>query len=106
MSYEHVDYTDVEPLAPGMHFLRDALNCEKLGITIIEADEGWTGKEHDHADEGQEEVYLLLSGSATLTVEGEPLTLSACDAVRVDPADSRQLVFEEDDSRMVVTGSE
>lgn len=105
MSYDHVDYTDVEPLAPGMHFLREPLDCEELGVTVLEADDGWQGKEHDHAEEGHEEVYLLLSGSATLTVEGEPISLSACDAVRVDPADTRQLEFETDDSRMVVAGA-
>lgn len=49
--------------------------------------------------------YLLLSGSATLTVEGEDLSLSACDAVRVNLEDTRTLVFHEDDSRLVVAGS-
>ena len=27
--------------------------------------------EHDHAEDGQEEVYVTLSGSAELEVEGE-----------------------------------
>ena len=28
--------------------------------------------EHDHASDGQEEVYIVISGQAILTIEGEP----------------------------------
>ncbi|MUW16051.1 cupin domain-containing protein, partial [Halorubrum sp. CBA1125] len=87
MGYDTTAYDDVEPRAPGMYFLRDALDCEQLGVTVVEADDGWEGLEHDHAEDGQEEVYLLLHGEATLTVEGEAIDLGPGDAVRVD-ADS------------------
>jgi len=43
MSYSKTNYEDVEPRAPSMYFLRDALNCENLGVTVIDADED--GKE-------------------------------------------------------------
>ncbi|MCH7659453.1 MAG: hypothetical protein IH933_02355 [Euryarchaeota archaeon] len=52
------NYTDVEPVAESIYFLRDALDCENLGITLVECEPGWSGKEHDHAENGQEEVYL------------------------------------------------
>lgn len=105
MGYDTVSYDDVEPGAPGMHFLRDALDCENLGITVVEADDGWEGMEHDHADDEQEEVYLLLTGEASLDVEGETVELTAGDAVRVDPDQSRYLAFTADDSRMVIVGA-
>ena len=105
MAYDEVTYTDVEPRAPGMYFLRDALDCENAGVTVIEADAGWDGLEHDHAEDEQEEVYLLLDGEATLSVAGDTLSLSAGDAVRVDAEDTRELSFEADDSRMVVVGA-
>ncbi|GAB6878128.1 cupin domain-containing protein [Halorubrum gandharaense] len=105
MGYDEVTYTDVEPRAPGMHFLRDALDCENAGVTVIEADAGWDGLEHDHSEDGQEEVYLLIDGEATLTVEDDTLSLSAGDAVRVDAEDSRELSFEADDSLLVAVGA-
>lgn len=105
MSYDSVTATDVEPRAPGMHFLRDALDCENLGVTLVEADDGWEGMEHDHAEDGQEEVYLLVDGAATLTVEGDTLDLDPGDAVRVDGGATRSLTFEADDSRMVIAGA-
>jgi mannose-6-phosphate isomerase-like protein (cupin superfamily) len=104
MSYTRENYGDVEPRAPGMHFLRDALDCENLGITVLDAEDGWEGKEHDHAGDGHEEVYLLVEGSGELVIEGEPVPLSEGDAVRVEPATSRQLSFDEE-SRMVIVGA-
>jgi quercetin dioxygenase-like cupin family protein len=105
MSHDSVTYDDVEPKAPGMYFLRDALDCENLGVTVVEADAGWEGMEHAHDGDGQEEVYLLLSGAAKLTVEDETVDMDAGDAVRVDAEDSRMLLFEADDSRMVIAGA-
>jgi mannose-6-phosphate isomerase-like protein (cupin superfamily) len=104
MSYSHENYGDIEPRAPGMHFLRDALDCEKLGLTVLEAESGWEGMEHDHDDESHEEVYLLVDGEGEMTVDGEAVDLSPGDAVRVDPDATRQLRFHEE-STMVIAGA-
>ncbi|GAA0527724.1 Cupin domain-containing protein [Halorubrum aquaticum] len=105
MGYDEAAYTDVEPKAPGMYFLREALDCAELGVTVVEGDADWDGMEHDHAEDGQEEVYVLLEGEATMDVDGESVALAAGDAVRVDPESSRTLSFEADGSRMVVAGA-
>jgi quercetin dioxygenase-like cupin family protein len=105
MGYDRTAYADVEPRAPGMYFLRDALDCTELGVTVVEADADWDGMEHDHADDGQEEVYALLEGEATITVDGDAVALSAGDAVRVDPDSTRTLSFDADGSRMVIAGA-
>ncbi|MFW6448261.1 MAG: cupin domain-containing protein [Halobacteriota archaeon] len=104
MSFTKQRYTDVDPLAPGMHFLREALDCEHLGITVVEADPGWQGKPHDHAADGHEEVYLLLEGDARLEVAGSPVELAPGDAVRVAPEATRRLHFP-DGGRMVIAGA-
>lgn len=104
MAYTHVHYDEVEPKAPGMHFLRDALDCTELGFTVLEAGAGWEGKPHDHGEQGHEEVYLLVEGSGTLTVEDESLALSAGEAVRVDADATRELTFDEQ-SLMVIAGA-
>ncbi len=100
-----VNYRDGDEKAPGMFFLREALDCENLGLTVIEADEGWTGMEHDHAEEGQEEVYLLARGSATLVVEGEEHELAEGDAVRVAPEETRELHAGDGGAHVVVAGA-
>ncbi|MBP1921992.1 mannose-6-phosphate isomerase-like protein (cupin superfamily) [Halorubrum alkaliphilum] len=105
MGYDRASYTDVEPRAPGMYFLRDALDSEALGVTVVEADDGWEGMEHDHADGDHEEVYLLLAGTASITVDGETVEMDGGDAVRVDPGSTRTLTFGADDSRMVIAGA-
>ncbi|WP_135827765.1 cupin domain-containing protein [Halorussus halobius] len=105
MSYTKVDYEDVEPVGDGLHFLRDPLDCENAGVSVLEADPGWTGMEHDHADDGQEEVYVLVEGSATVTVEGEDVALSAGDAVRIPADATRQIHNGDAESRFVLVGA-
>lgn len=104
MSYTMTSYDEVEPRAPGMHFLRDALDCQNLGVTVLDVDAGWRGKEHDHTHDSQEEVYLLLDGAGSITIDGVELSIDRGDAVRVDPASTRQLRFSED-SLMVIAGA-
>lgn len=103
--YDTASVDDVEELAPGMTFLRDVLDCDRLGVTLLEADPGWEGKPHDHADDGQEEVYLLLEGAATVTVEDEEVAMSAGDAVRIDPAATREITVGEEPATFVLAGA-
>ncbi|AWB26946.1 cupin domain-containing protein [Halococcoides cellulosivorans] len=103
--YDTAAVEDVEELAPGMTFLRDALDCEHLGVTLLEADPGWAGKPHDHADDGQEEVYLLVEGTATVTIEGEEVGMSAGDAVRIDPDATREIAVGAEPATFVLAGA-
>lgn len=102
--YSTVNYEDVAPISDAMHFLRDPLDADNLGLTVIDVDGEWEGKPHDHADGGHEEVYLLFDGAATLTVDGEALDLDPGEAVRVDPASTRQLRIR-DGGTVVVAGA-
>jgi len=47
--------------------------------------------EHDHADDGQEEIYTALSGSATLHAEGQTYSLEPGVFVRVGPSVTRKI---------------
>jgi mannose-6-phosphate isomerase-like protein (cupin superfamily) len=104
MSYTATNYSEAEERALGMHFLRDELDCEGLGFTVVDVDDEWEGMEHDHAEEGHEEVYMLVDGSGRLTVEGEGLPLEPGDTVRVAPDASRKLEFD-GSSTMVIAGA-
>lgn len=103
MSYSRVNYESIEDKA-GLYFLRDALDCDELGISVFDVEEGRDGFEHDHAEDGQEEVYLLLDGAAEMTVDDETFSMTPGDAVRVDPATTRA-VDVVGDSLMVVVGA-
>ena len=102
--YTTANYHDVDD-QNGLHFLRDELNCENMGVTVLECEPGWEGMEHDHADEGQEEVYLLLEGEATVTVDDESVELGEGDAVRIPPDATHQIHNGDTESRFVLTGA-
>ena len=60
--------------------------------------------EHDHADVGEEEVYLAWRGSGILTVEGEEITLDQDTIVRVGADTKRKLRSGPDGLRLLVLG--
>ena len=83
--------TDVEDQAPrfGMpaeleaRFARTALGGETLGLSLLTLAPGFRIPfGHKHA--GQEEVYVVLRGSATVKVEDETVELGEWDAIRFD----------------------
>ena len=105
VSYTKVNYDDVEPVGGAMHFMRDPLECSNIGVTVVECEPGWTGKEHDHGGQEQEEVYVLVEGAATVDVAGESVELTAGDAIRIDPAASRQIHNGDAESLFVLVGA-
>jgi len=69
-----------------------ALGVTAWGMNVIEIfDPGCEGyPEHDHSRDGQEEVYLLLRGSATLRTPEQEWQLETGDIVRVGPGVKRK----------------
>lgn len=91
MAYTRVNYRNVDATADAIHFLREPLGTEQLGVTVVECDPGWAGTEHDHADEDHEGVYLLLEGEATITIDSrEAVPMEPGDAVRIAPDTTRR----------------
>ncbi|QGN06510.1 cupin domain-containing protein [Halorhabdus sp. CBA1104] len=105
MAYTKVNYEDVDPVAGSMHFLRDPLDCETVGVTVLDCEPGWSGKAHDHAEQNHEEVYLLVEGEATVTVDGEDVSMEAGDAVRIAPDATREIQNGEIESTFVLVGA-
>jgi uncharacterized cupin superfamily protein len=60
--------------------------------------------EHDHADDGQEEVYTLLSGSATLHVGGTEYALEPGVFARVAPTATRKITTGDESCRLLAIG--
>lgn len=105
MSHTLVNYEDVEPRAESMHFLRDALDADQLGLTVLDCDPGWSGMEHDHAEDDHEEIYYLAEGGATVTVDGEPVEMEAGDALRISPGATRSIENGDTESTFVLVGA-
>ena len=69
------------------------LGITAWGMNVLEIDSGCTRyPEHDHAADGQEEVYVVLRGSATLQAAGESYALEAGSFARVGPKTKRKIV--------------
>jgi uncharacterized cupin superfamily protein len=70
--------------------LREPLGIKSFGINLITLQPGQRGRIHRHAS--QEEVYLVLEGVLSLSVEGQERDLAQGEIARVAPEVRRQLV--------------
>ena len=60
--------------------------------------------EHDHAEDGQEEVYMVLRGSGEIEIDGERHRLDPETMVRVAAGTKRKVYTGDDPIRMVIVG--
>lgn len=66
---------------------------------------GFEGNEHDEVETWHDEVYVALSGSGTFTIDGEDVTVTAGDYLRLEPAATRKAVAGADGLRFIVIGA-
>ena len=91
---------------------RASLGVTSFGMQVMNFPPGWERyPNHDHvnnySDEGdlrQEEVYVALAGSATLTADGETHELEPGVIARVGPAQKRRILPGPDGFRMIAIG--
>lgn len=60
--------------------------------------------EHDHAEEGMEEVYVVMSGRGELVVDGERVALEPDLMVRVGPGARRKITTGDEPMRLLALG--
>lgn len=81
------------------------LGVESFGMQVLDFPAGFSHyPEHDHSEDGQEEVYVILDGSAELTLDGEPVTVRAGDMLWVAPGTRRMLTPGGDGVRVLAVG--
>ena len=62
----------------------DGLGVQSFGLQVLDLPAGFADyPEHDHSEDGQEEVYVVLEGSAELEVAGERVAADAGSMVLV-----------------------
>jgi mannose-6-phosphate isomerase-like protein (cupin superfamily) len=90
----------------GMKLVRHGLGVEAFGIQVIDmpanADQY---PEHDHTADGQEEVYTVVDGAATIRVGGEEYELKPGTFVRVGPSEKRKIITGDQPARLIAIGA-
>ena len=76
----------------GMKKVRAELGVSSFGVQVLDFPPNFTDyPEHDHAEEGQEELYATMNGSGEIELDGERIAISPDVIVRVGPACRRKL---------------
>jgi quercetin dioxygenase-like cupin family protein len=71
---------------------RAELGVESFGMQVIDMPPNATQHpEHDHAADGQEEVYVILRGGGEIEIDGQRQTVDPETIVRVGPQPKRKL---------------
>jgi quercetin dioxygenase-like cupin family protein len=85
--------------------LRRALGTTAFGINEVRLPAGSSGKQHDERETGHEEVYVVLDGSGTFTLDGTPVAVKPGDYLRVDAEVVRTATAGPDGLRFIAVGS-
>jgi mannose-6-phosphate isomerase-like protein (cupin superfamily) len=85
--------------------VRAELGVESFGMQIIDMPPNFDRyPEHDHAESGQEEVFLALRGGGEIEIDGERFPLDPDHVVRVGPEAKRKLWPGPDGIRLLALG--
>jgi mannose-6-phosphate isomerase-like protein (cupin superfamily) len=81
------------------------LGVESFGVQVLDFPPGFADyPEHDHADDGQEEVYVVLAGSAQFTIDERSVALDGSQMLRIAPGTRRKLVSGPQGVRVLAVG--
>jgi uncharacterized cupin superfamily protein len=97
---------DFEPtFGGGMLKARSGLGVSSFGMQILRLPPNADRyPEHDHSADGQEEVYAVLEGEATLHAGGEEHGLAPGSFARVGPNETRKLTTGASPATVLVLG--
>jgi len=89
----------------GFKRARAELGVECFGMQIIDMPPNFENyPEHDHAEDGQEEVYLALRGNGELEIDGERFPLDPDHLMRVGPGVKRKIWPGDEGIRVLALG--
>jgi mannose-6-phosphate isomerase-like protein (cupin superfamily) len=107
VAFSYVDVDTLEGEGPGgaVRKVRRALGARAFGFNYFTLPPGVEGREHDHAEQNQEEVYFVVRGGGVMRVDGEEVELKPGRFVRVDPSSTRVPVAGEEGLEFVTFGA-
>ncbi len=81
------------------------LGVTAFGVNLESFPQGHDGyPEHDHAKDGQEEVYYVISGRATLTIEDQPHELRPGSVAYVPSGTKRRFTTPDSAVQLIAIG--
>ena len=100
---------DIPPVKPEWpdtwKSVRHHLGITAFGINAVRKDEGAVLiPEHDEAQSGQQEVYLVLAGRAIAVLDGEHIELESGDLVAIEPQVRRSVQAEASPTTLLAIG--
>lgn len=89
----------------GFRRVRAGLGVSSFGVSVMDLPPDFAQyPAHDHTSDGQEEVYTVLAGSATLTVGGADHQLEPGVFARVGPGETRKITTGDEGARVMAIG--
>jgi quercetin dioxygenase-like cupin family protein len=102
----HVDELDAVPVAEGLVWrpIRRRLGVGAFGVNAYTSEEvgGQVVEDHTESQLGHEEIYLVLRGSATFTLDGEDVELGAGSLVHVSDPKVRRVAHSREQGTTVL----
>ncbi|MGD0167591.1 MAG: cupin domain-containing protein [Gaiellaceae bacterium] len=106
MSYRFVDARDLKPRLRVLRPIRKALDIKSFGVNEIELPPDTTAyPEHDELKTNQDELYVVLGGSATMTIDGDTIDLKPGRYVFVTPESRRHIAPGAEGIRFLAVGA-
>jgi mannose-6-phosphate isomerase-like protein (cupin superfamily) len=110
--YTALQLDEVEDQAPNvglssevqLRMARVPLECEKSGITYMKAAPGWRSPV-GHSHKQQEEIYVLIHGSARMKLGDDLVDMRPWTAIRVAPETMRALESGPDGAELIAIGA-
>jgi mannose-6-phosphate isomerase-like protein (cupin superfamily) len=92
--FDDLDGYQATPTSPKQFlYAGKGLGVQSWGMNILKLPANYQNyPEHDHLKDGQEEVYVVFEGTATLVADGESIALASGMLARVGPAVRRKIV--------------
>jgi mannose-6-phosphate isomerase-like protein (cupin superfamily) len=107
MGYDVVDVSELPGEGPGgmVRKVRRAVRGRAFGFNYFTIPPGVEGREHDHAHENMEEVYVVVRGSGVMRVDGEDVELRPGRFLRVNPGSTRMPIAGDEGLEFVAFGA-
>lgn len=107
MAYNYVDVDSLEGEGPGgmVRKTRRATGARAFGFNYFAIPPGVEGREHNHSDSNQEEVYFVVKGGGKMRIDGEELDLMPGRFIRVDPESTRVPIAGDEGLELVAFGA-
>jgi mannose-6-phosphate isomerase-like protein (cupin superfamily) len=103
---DEVEDMAVGRMPPGIeaHFAREALGCRQSGVTYYKLEPDFHPP-FGHKHNAQEEIYVVISGSARIKLDDEEIELGPLDAIRIAPDATRAVKSGSEGCEMIAYGA-